>query len=387
MDLEQASQMLAWLDEERRRDKAELTGMRQLLDGRTAELTAQAKRIQELEGRLASAQAQLTKLSQLDEFLQQFKGEVALMLKEYDEQRRKDEAEAHRLRQMERESQARALAKIRKELQKLPRHEEELQARKAEERRLNEALMGLQQKVIDLGKEVEKPVNDLVYLKGQFQRDSKRIVELEGGTSKLLELSEAQATKLTLLEGENIRHKQQLDRSPELRQEQMQLMETMRLNELRRQKQMEAWAEEAEELRRRAEEFDEHFQHFREQYSKNKRALKDLEKLKESLKQGQAEVAELQRLAEERMRGRMEEWREENGKRWKEQLTLWEHQWGEQKKHNEELRARLKQLEEWSHENQSQILALWKARREYARRQMAEVEQQITEAEEYVSGS
>ncbi|MEA3459774.1 MAG: hypothetical protein U9R11_03720, partial [Chloroflexota bacterium] len=375
----------------RRRDKAELTGMRQLLDGQTAELTAQAKRIQELEGRLAGAQAQLTKLSQLDEFLQQFKDEVALMLKEYDEQRRKDEAEAHRLRQMERESQARALAKIRKELQKLSRHEEELQARKAEERRLNEVLMGLQQKAIDLGKKVEKPVNDLVYLKGQFQRDSKRIAELEGRTAKLLELSEAQATGLTLLKEESARHKRQFDKLLESRQErqkeQKRLMETMGLNELRWQKQMEAWAEEAEELQRKAEEFGEHFQHFREQYSKNKRALKDLEKLRESLKQGQAEVAELQRLAEERMRGRMEEWREESGKRWKEQLTLWEHQWGEQKKHNEELRARLKQLEEWSHENQSQILALWKARREYARRQMAEVEQQITEAEEYVSGS
>jgi len=391
MNLEQMAQMLTWLDEERRRDKAELTKLRQQLESQATELTAQAKRIQDLGERLAGAQAQLTRLSQFDGLLQQFKDEVALMLKRHDEQRQKAEAEANRLRQMERESQARALAKVRRDLQKLSRFEEELQARRVEEQRLNELLMDLQREVADLSKESEGFANDLVYLKEQRRKDGKRIAELEGETTKLLELSEAQATKLRLLEEENRRYKQQLDEQlglqQEQRQEQMQLMETMRLNELRRQKQMEAWAEEAEEIQRRAEEFKESFQRFKELYNKSKQALEDLEKFKKRLEQKQAEVMELQRLAEERMRERMAEWREEDEKRWKKQLTLWEHQWGEQKKHNEELRAWLERLEELSRTNQSQILALWQAWQEFARRQMAQLEQQIIEAEEYLGNA
>ena len=49
MNLNQATQMLTWLDEERRRDKGELAKLQQRVESQAAEITEQARRIQELE--------------------------------------------------------------------------------------------------------------------------------------------------------------------------------------------------------------------------------------------------------------------------------------------------------------------------------------------------
>jgi uncharacterized coiled-coil protein SlyX len=63
MDLTQLSQMVAWLDEEHRRDREEIARLDQRLQSMTIENQEQARRIQELEGRLASTQAQLTQFA------------------------------------------------------------------------------------------------------------------------------------------------------------------------------------------------------------------------------------------------------------------------------------------------------------------------------------
>ena len=57
MDLNQLTQMVTWLDEERRRDKTELAKLQQRVESLAAEIAEQARRIQKLEGRLARTQA------------------------------------------------------------------------------------------------------------------------------------------------------------------------------------------------------------------------------------------------------------------------------------------------------------------------------------------
>ena len=50
MELGQLSQMTAWLDEEHRRDKAELVRLQQRVESQAVELQDQARLVQELEG-------------------------------------------------------------------------------------------------------------------------------------------------------------------------------------------------------------------------------------------------------------------------------------------------------------------------------------------------
>ena len=66
MDIAQLAQMVNWLDEEHRRDRAEIARVQQRIEAQSADIIEQARRIQELEGRLAGTQSQLTKFGEND---------------------------------------------------------------------------------------------------------------------------------------------------------------------------------------------------------------------------------------------------------------------------------------------------------------------------------
>jgi chromosome segregation ATPase len=390
MDLNQATQMLNWLDEERRQDKVELARLQEQVRSQSAEIAEQAKRIQELEGKLAGTQVHLNKMDRFDDFLQQFKEEIVLLVEKYDQQRRQAEKEARHLRQMDRENQSKALAEIKKELPKLKRLEEELQLRRAEDKRLGKAVLNIQQELADVAKAGELPAKKITYLETQREQDAKRIAELQEETSQLLTRSEAQARKLETIEDSARRLETPIAEWPgfrsELKQEQVRLMEAQQLNEQQRQRQMESWAEELDEHRMKMEEYTARMQHFTELYEENKRALDTLEKFEQRLKQTQSELMELQHLAEQRQKEHLEEWRMENERRWKKETLSWERQWREQARRDEELEELFKQVEKQAAWNRSQIETLLRERAEQVRQQILELERQMAQAEEHLGG-
>ena len=388
MDLNQATQMLTWLDDERRQDKAELARLQEQVRSQAGEIAEQSKRIQELEGNLAGTQVHLSKIERLDDFLQQFKDEIVLLVEKYDQQRRQAEKEARHLRQMDRENQSKALAEIKKELPKLGRLEEELQLRRAEDKRLGEAVLNIQQELADVAQASELPARKITYLETQREQNAKRIVELQEETSQLLTRTEAQVRKLELL-GDSVRRLE--SQTPDwqgfqsaLKQEQMRLIETQQLNEQQRQRQMETWAEELNEHRQKMEGYTARMRRFTELYEENKKALEALERFEQGLKRAQSELMELQHLAEQRQKEHLEEWQMENEKRWKKETLAWERQWKEQARRDEELEELLEQVEKQTKWNRSQIGVLFRERAEKVRQQIIELEKQMVQAEEHL---
>jgi hypothetical protein len=390
MNLNQLTQMVTWLDEERRRDKTDLAKLQQRVESQSAEIAEQARSIQELEGRLARTRAQLTKFPQLEKALDQLRDELVLLIERHDEQRRKAEVDAQRVRQVERDSQSRVLGEIRKELQKLPRHEEELQLRRAEDQRLGEVILSLQQQITDFGRDLENRTRNLPYLEEQPRQNAKRIAELQEETPELFRRTEALSTKSQLLEElvrKNEHRMGDLDlQATELKQEQKDFFESIRLGEQQRERQINEWTEQMEEQRQKMEEHSAKIRLSKEQYERNKQALAALEKLDERLERRQAEVAELQRLAEKRQKDQLDEWQAESEKRWKKNLIVWEQHWRDQGRWNEEHAQRFVPLEEFTKVNRAQIMALWQAWQEHARRQMGEMQERIVHAGERVEG-
>ena len=388
MDLNQLNQTVIWLDEERRRDKTDLGKLQQRVESQSAEIAEQARRIQEQEGRLARTHAQLTKFPQLEKALEQLRDELVLLIERHDELRRNAEMDAARVRQVEQASQARVLGEMKKELQKLSHHEEELQVRKAEDQRLGEALLSLQQRVADFGRDLENRTRNLPYLEEHPRQNAKRIAVLQEETPELFKRTEAQSAKLQLLEEllrKSERQMEELDlQGSELRQEQKDFSESINLGEQQRVRQMKDWTEQMEERRQKMEKYDAQMQQSAELYGRNKQALAALGKFEERVKQGQADVAELQRLAEKRQKNQLEEWRAEDEKRWKKNLLIWEQHWRTQDRWNEEHTAQLVPLKESAEVSRIQITALWQTWQEYARRQIGEMQERIVHAGEKV---
>jgi chromosome segregation ATPase len=206
MDTTQLTQMVNWLDEELRRERAGITKLQQLVERQTGELTEQSRQSKDLEGRLANTQAQLAKFARLDETLQQFKNEVVLLLDKRDEQRRKAQRETERLRMAEREAQSKTMGEVRRELQDLSRHEEQLRLREAEDRRLGELLMSLRHEVTTMSKDFDERARNLSYLTEQRAYDNKRIAGLQEENLTLLKRTEKQDSRLKSLEDRTQRH-------------------------------------------------------------------------------------------------------------------------------------------------------------------------------------
>ena len=139
-DLTQVTQMLNWLESERRKDKAALATLEQKANGLANELVEQSRRVQELQTALTATQIALSKLPQFERVLEQFKTDLIGEMDRRDDSQQKSVREADRLRKVEVESIGRAITEIRKELPRIKPLEDELPMRRAEERRLGEVL-------------------------------------------------------------------------------------------------------------------------------------------------------------------------------------------------------------------------------------------------------
>lgn len=371
MDLNQATQMITWLDEERRRDRADLVKAQQRLEGQAGQIEDLTNSVQSLEGRLASTTARIARAERLEQTIEQLRNEITLMIQKQEEERRQEEREAARARLIEQENLAKTLSDIRKDLLRVSRNEEEIQLRRAEEQRLGGVTLTLQQRIAEIDKDLETRLRNLPYIEEQRTRDARRIAELQGETTELLKRTEAQVAKLTLLDDQIQRHKSQLEKQTagfeELRQEQRAFIEELQIKDQQRQRQIATWQTEFDSQQERVGEYAKRMQHFTEQYELSKKALVELEQLEERLLHNQNEVAELQRIAEERQKQQLDRWDAENEKRWRRQLLLWEQQWNDHDRRNDEQLERLSLVEQRSTNNEAQIAALWESEEEQAR--------------------
>jgi len=351
VDITQATQMLTWLDEEHRRDRALLTEMRQRLENQTVEISEQAKRIQDLEGRLAATQARLTKFTQLEQALQRLKDEIGIMSQQHEEAHQKGQKEEAQLRQLERENMSRALNEIRHQLEQLPAVQEQLGLQKAEDRRLGETLLALQAQMAGLKQVTERWPERLTFLENQRQQDNKRLTHVQQESAELIRRAESQKAKLELLE-ETVRRNEQSvatlnSMREEMRQEQSRLAENLKLKDGERDRQMQEWAQtmaQNEEQRKRHAVRIERFSHQSEDIQ---HALKSLQQFRKEIRRDQNQVSEIQRLAEERMQTQFEEWQAENQQRWTRANLEFEGRWNRQGLRNDEIGEQLKQLQDW----------------------------------------
>jgi chromosome segregation ATPase len=370
MELNQVAKRVTWLDEERRRDKDEIARLQSQLDAQAEEMRDQTRHMQELEGRLASIQAQLTALPVLERALQQFKDEIVLMVERQENQRQEEARDAARVRLIEQDKQSKQSSEIRKELQQLSRLQEELDLRRAEDQRLGSAVIDLQHKVEELDQTLETRLRNIPYLEEQRTRDARRVAQLQEEATNLLKRLEAQGSRVQILEEIARRNEHRLkeikDSEADRAQQRREFIDAVQRAEQARERQMFEWRETMEALQQRMDESAEQMRRFHEQYLASKRTLEDMEKLEERLNRGYGEMSELQRLVEARQKTKLEEWQAEDEKRWKKQLLIWQQQWRDHDRRNDEQLGRISTLEEQARLHSMDLATLWEIEESHA---------------------
>jgi len=338
MDTTQLAQMVTWLDEQHRRDREELTKLQQRVEAQTSTLQEQARRIKSLETQLSSARMQLGRFDQIDESLQNTRNELTIMVNAQADEMAKMRREMEQSRMTDREAISRSVAEVRKELGRIRPLEEEQKIRKTEVQRLSEITIALRHDLNNINKDIDERTRGLPYLVEQRNHDNKRIAQLQQENIELFKRLETAANKLQLLEYKLQKTEGTVAPIPEtiddLKRTQAQFIESLKLADADRQRQMTEWQETLEGQLALIEEQRQRFNEMMALKDDIRRTLLELDKFRETMQREQEQVAALQRLAEERMKKDMEAFQADNEKLWKKQLLDWQYRWDQQAKTN-----------------------------------------------------
>jgi chromosome segregation protein len=363
MELTQATQTIKWLDEERRRDKALIAALQEQAQGREQQLAQQAAQIQELQTALAGIRGVLSQVTEFGQLVSNYRDELILQMDQREETRRKEQAESDRLRRMEYEALTVNMNRLEKELRVLPQYDEVMNALRAENQRLSETLQRQDVSVADLSKRSDDRIQAVTYLEEQRRVDNRRIVDLEQDTTELHKRIEVLAKKLPLLEDTLRKQTTRIDEAIQETKKYEKPIEELRISDFQREQKMKQYLDQGEQVAREMERIRAQTQGFLEQQQLVKRALERMEIFQARLEKRQNEVAEMQRVAEDRVKRQWEEWQDEQDKQQKKRNVIIEERWRGQSQTNDEHLKRLDALQSAAELHRSQLDTLWEARR------------------------
>jgi chromosome segregation ATPase len=359
MESAEISQRLAFLDEERRKDREMILKLQEQLESQVATMTAQKRQIQELEGLLSSTRAELVKFTQLERSLEQMRQELTLLVETNESKRDKAYKELIRLQQVEQDTVVRQIAELRNELRPIPRYDEEIQSLQTELSRVSAPIISLQHQLTELDKRGEDRVQSVVFLEEQRRQDNRRIAQVEAEIPKLKKELDEWIDKIPLLEQAIHSKNKEIDRAAELLEQQAEVIENQRVSEFRWERQVAEWAKLVDQLKKETASMTAQTVHIREQQELVRRALSELEPFRQRIERRQNEMAEMQRLSEDRQKRIAEEWQNEREKEWERFKLDSVERWRENARINERRHARIEAIEEFVRKLLDQIDALW----------------------------
>ena len=365
-DLSQALQTLAWLDQERRKDKATIAKLQERLDHQKQESAKRAAQIQELHASLSRVQSLLSKVDEFEQMITNYKKELTFQLEKRDETWRKERAEAQRLRRLEHEGMKEHLSRLEKELRVLPRYDEQLSARQAEQERMSQTVQRLEATVADLGKRIEDPTNAVSYLEERRRSDHQRLIEVEKDMAGLTKKMDNLAQKLPPFEQALQKQSTRIDGALQATKRFDKVVEELRVSDFQREQKMQAYLDQAEEVAEEMERIREQTHGFIERRQQVNRALSALESFRKRLERRQDEMAERQRIAEERIEREWEEWQTERAKELKKREIVVDQRWQNQKEIDAKQQQRLEALEDLVRLYRDQLSTLWEVQRKDA---------------------
>lgn len=369
MEIAQLAQLVNWLDEEHRRDRAEIARLQQRIEAQSADVIEQARRIQELEGRLAGTQAHLGKFGQVEHAIQNTKLELTGLVDRLEEARVQSQREGERARLADREMLSREISEVRKELPRITRLEESIDIRQVEDNRLSELIMGVRNQIGALAKEIEERTRQIPFLAEQRTSDTKRIAQLQQETVELFKRIEAVSGRVPVLEESIRKTAGEIEKLPPsvdtLREQQVVFMEKVRGTIVDREQVITRWQESINEQKSLVTQAHERVQSFAQQIEVARRAVHEMQEFKDLILREQSQVQELQRLAEERIRRDMDEFREDFEKKRRKGELRQEHLWSEQDKFNRELVERFPPIAHDLKVHEALLQQLWKLQETY----------------------
>jgi chromosome segregation ATPase len=301
------------LDEEHRRDKAQLSEALEQLGQHHTYIAGLAKNLQDFEERLARLQSQSMRYSQIEQTINQIKAEVQMMLDQHDQRQMQTEEEGYKGRELERERQDQIIAAVQMQVEALQQWQRSTIGD-------HDIMMRVDLNLTELRQAYDESVETF----GDYQR---RLLYIEDWISRSGQLT-AELHQL----------------SDRMRQERSEAAESNRRAEQQRARHMAEWSEQVKTLKNELEDV---IPNLKEQQNESKKRMGAIQEIEERLKQLEPRLLQWQKLADENRRKERDSLLSDVEKRWQQQLGEWQFLRDEWSKKLGALVDRVSNLEDW----------------------------------------
>jgi chromosome segregation ATPase len=358
LSLGQLAQQMKWIEDERRKDKAQIATLQEQIAGQAREITEASRRLQEMDNTLKAVQATLARLLNTDRVLEEFKTDVVAMINRLDEDRKKSERETERIRNLTLETLQRQINEIKVEIPRIGKIEEELPTRRAEEKRLAELVQRMQPQIEASVQLVEERTRGVPYLEEGRRQDLKRLLVVEQEGINHLKKLDLLAGKLQVLEDALGKITPRFEPLAARLSDHDKQLDDLRSGDFRLQQQVKSFESMLNQLRDQVVDYTSVLNKLREQALINQRAEAELNAFQETLRMRVAELSEVERMFEERVKKQFEDFFAEFEKRWGKLEPHIEARWHEHERHHRAEEERLERLEDAPGPLQEQIALL-----------------------------
>jgi len=346
MEPNQTAQMVTWLDEERRKDKALITRLEELVNAQAALIEDQNRRIQAMEADVTGLRTRYATVGFVDESITRMRNDLTASIEQIEDRRSSLTQDMKKMRETDRSALQKAIEDLRQEM--LTRIERELQPRRAEEERLSRVAFELQNYADNLSKGLEEFQHTLSFLEEQRRNDARRISEL-AEMAKRFDTIDPKLEMLEELTRRNERSVAELGTQlNEIRQERRERLEAQAIQDQQREQSLAEMQRRIDAFGAEMEAHARQFEGWGNTHRQMKKNVDDFERLMDRVERRVNEVNEIQRLSEERFRREWEEFLQEDQKRSRQFTLTNEEAWRENNKIVGDLQARTAQLSERS---------------------------------------
>jgi hypothetical protein len=211
----------------------------------------------------------------------------------------------------------------------------------------------------DLTKRTEDRLQSIVYLEEQRRADTRRVSELEGQFPGILKRVDELSARFVRLEDSVRKLPSRVDEAIEIAKSYDPRIEELRVADFQREQRVKKYLEQAERVNEEVERLVEQTQKYALLYNQNKQALEGLNTFQDRLEKRQNEIAEMQRLTEERLLRQWEEWQSTFARDWQKRQVGEEDRWRRQDIRNQKTTELFAELEEQNELHYQEIVALW----------------------------
>ena len=358
MEFEQITKRLEWLDDQERKSKASVTEIGKTLAALDTTVNALSKQLKTLTKEVSDLGPAAARLNQFDQILSKQRAELNKSFADIEKEAQRRERESTKQRQLELKEVNVAIDELRASTDFEP-FKKQLKEQALEDKRLSLAIQDLQPKIDTALKQIETGLNVSKESEETHRQSLKRITDVQAELAAVRKRAD-EAREKTMVHSDSIRNFENritelLESEAARKEAQTAFLDQQVLGQVERDRAWKDWQAKYETFKKQAENMELQVVALDDTIRAAKRSQDAYNELNQKLERRIAEISEMQRLAEDRIRQEWVTFKAEEQKRWTSHSLSQEEAMRDIRKDLDKIEGRVTELNDSSQTLQDQL--------------------------------